>query len=279
MDTLRPAGHVMSDTTDSSSEREPDATSGVPGGPGGEERDEAFLTQASNLVKTLKQGVVVTGERVHETIEDAVRRGRMTRKDAQELAAAIVSASRRQTDELRHELELLLERGKARKGRAGEGESAATTSSAGATSAAAAGSKAKADPAKATTKAEPAAKSGSAAAKPKAGAAKGKAAKAKASAAAAKGKPAKATAAGSGKAAAKAKPATAPAKTKAGAAKASAKSKAAPPFAGYDELTAAEVGKRLAGLSATELAAVRGYEAAHAKRKTVLAAVDRRLAG
>lgn len=237
MDTLRPAGHVMSDTTDSSSEREPDATSGVPGGPGGEERDEAFLTQASNLVKTLKQGVVVTGERVHETIEDAVRRGRMTRKDAQELAAAIVSASRRQTDELRHELELLLERGKARKGRAGEGESAATTSSPGATSAVA-GSKAKADPAKATTKAEPAAKSGSAAAKPKAGAAK----------------------------------------TKPGAAKASA-AKAAPPLAGYDELTAAEVGKRLAGLSATELAAVRGYEAAHAKRKTVLAAVDRRLAG
>lgn len=259
MDILRPAGHVMSDTSDSSSEREPDATSGAPDGADREERDEAFLTQASNLVKTLKQGVVVTGERVHETIEDAVRRGRMTRKDAHELAAAIVSASRRQTDELRHELELLLERGKARKGRGDEGGSSPAGSASAATDSPAAGEAPKA------------------AAKPKVGAAK------KAEPGAAKAKPAAAKAKESGGAPAR-KAKAGPAKSAATKAKSASagkpkpKAAAAAPFAGYDDLTAAEVGKRLAGLSAAELRAVRAYEGKHARRKTVLAAVDRRLA-
>ncbi|EHN12812.1 hypothetical protein PAI11_03010 [Patulibacter medicamentivorans] len=70
--------------------------------------------QLSGLAKLLAQGVVVTGERVQEAIEDAVRRGRMTRNDAHELAATIVAAGRRQTEELRSELEQLLGRGRGR---------------------------------------------------------------------------------------------------------------------------------------------------------------------
>ncbi|WP_320672200.1 hypothetical protein [Patulibacter defluvii] len=70
--------------------------------------------QLSGLAKLLAQGVIVTGERVQEAIEDAVRRGRMTRHDAHELAATIVAAGRRQTDELRGELEQLLGRGRDR---------------------------------------------------------------------------------------------------------------------------------------------------------------------
>jgi hypothetical protein len=89
-----------------------DGTHEDPVGAGGrEERDEALLSQLAGLRKALAQSVVVTGERVQETVEDAVRRGRMTRRDAQELASAILAASRRQTDEIRQQLEALLERG------------------------------------------------------------------------------------------------------------------------------------------------------------------------
>lgn len=94
----------------------------VPAGEDGSDaRDDALLAQLALLRRKLSQSVAETGERVQETVEDAVRRGRMTRKDAHELAAAIVAASRRQTDEIRQELETLLERGR-RLGRRGGDE-------------------------------------------------------------------------------------------------------------------------------------------------------------
>lgn len=49
------------------------------------------------------------------------------------------------------------------------------------------------------------------------------------------------------------------------------------PIAGYDDLNATEVRKRLAGLSAAQLHAVRDHERANAKRKTVLEAIGRKL--
>jgi polyhydroxyalkanoate synthesis regulator phasin len=49
------------------------------------------------------------------------------------------------------------------------------------------------------------------------------------------------------------------------------------PIAGYDELTVSQVQSRLAPLSEAELRRVREYERAHANRKSVLAAIDRRL--
>jgi hypothetical protein len=79
---------------------------------GSEGRDDALLAQLAVLRRKLAQSVQETGERVQETVEDAVRRGRMTRRDAHELAAAIVAASKRQTDEIRQEIEALLERGR-----------------------------------------------------------------------------------------------------------------------------------------------------------------------
>lgn len=47
----------------------------------------------------------------------------------------------------------------------------------------------------------------------------------------------------------------------------------APPFEGYDALSAGQVVERLAGLTDEEKAAVRTYEAAHKNRKTVLEAL------
>jgi hypothetical protein len=49
------------------------------------------------------------------------------------------------------------------------------------------------------------------------------------------------------------------------------------PIDGYDDLTAAQVGERLAGLSVAELRIVRDHERRNANRKTVLAAIERRL--
>jgi hypothetical protein len=50
------------------------------------------------------------------------------------------------------------------------------------------------------------------------------------------------------------------------------------PIAGYDDLTAAEVVAELDGMSEAELRRVHDYEKANANRKTVLGAIERRLA-
>jgi hypothetical protein len=50
------------------------------------------------------------------------------------------------------------------------------------------------------------------------------------------------------------------------------------PIAGYDDLTAAEVAAELDGMSEAELRKVHDYEKANANRKTVLGAIERRLA-
>jgi hypothetical protein len=49
------------------------------------------------------------------------------------------------------------------------------------------------------------------------------------------------------------------------------------PITGYDDLTVAEVAAELDGMTAAELRQVREYEKANANRKTVLAAIERRL--
>ena len=50
-------------------------------------------------------------------------------------------------------------------------------------------------------------------------------------------------------------------------------------IAGYDDLTAAQVASRLDDLEPAELREVRSYERRNANRKTVLAAVERKLDG
>jgi hypothetical protein len=50
------------------------------------------------------------------------------------------------------------------------------------------------------------------------------------------------------------------------------------PIAGYEDLTALQVTERLDGLPAADLRTVRDHERRNANRKTVLAAIDRKLA-
>ncbi len=126
--------------------------------------------------------VVITRERLQEAFDDAVQRGRMTRDDAQELVAALVSRGRASTEGVLGDLERLL------------------------------GSQRQAD------------------------------------ASQAEGEPGRA--AGDGTL----------------------------PFEGYDELTAVQITARLTTMSAAELRRVRDHEQRHANRKSVLQAVERKLA-
>jgi hypothetical protein len=64
----------------------------------------------SSLVELLTKGIVLTTDRIQATLDDAVRRGRMTRDDAEDLARTLVESGRRQTEELLHDLEGLVGR-------------------------------------------------------------------------------------------------------------------------------------------------------------------------
>ena len=56
--------------------------------------------------------VVLTRERIQETLDDAAERGRLTRSDANQLGAELVRLGRQQTDELLSDLERLLGQGR-----------------------------------------------------------------------------------------------------------------------------------------------------------------------
>lgn len=58
--------------------------------------------------------VMLTRERIQETLEDAVQRGRVTRTDANELAGELLRRGRQQTEELLLDIERLLEGGRER---------------------------------------------------------------------------------------------------------------------------------------------------------------------
>jgi polyhydroxyalkanoate synthesis regulator phasin len=57
--------------------------------------------------------VMLTRERIEESLEDAVSRGRMTSSDAQKLATDLVSRGRKQTNEVLRDLDKLLSGGSA----------------------------------------------------------------------------------------------------------------------------------------------------------------------
>ena len=65
-----------------------------------------------NLLRdTLTKGVMLTGDRIQEVVDDAVKRGRMTRSDAEDLVQRLISLGRKQTEDLIGDVEQLLGRG------------------------------------------------------------------------------------------------------------------------------------------------------------------------
>jgi polyhydroxyalkanoate synthesis regulator phasin len=75
-------------------------------------REEAVRANLTALRAPLRQGVVLTADGVKATLDDAVKRGRITRKDATELSQSLLSSGRSQADVLRSDLEQLLGRGR-----------------------------------------------------------------------------------------------------------------------------------------------------------------------
>lgn len=71
--------------------------------------DPSLREALGGLRDTLTRGIVLTRERISETLEDAVRRGRMTRDDAEELTASLVGVGRRQAQDLLADVESLLQ--------------------------------------------------------------------------------------------------------------------------------------------------------------------------
>lgn len=75
-------------------------------------RDEAMRANLSQLRELMAGGVMLTAQRVQEAMDDAVRRGKMTRHDAEEVARSLVDVGRRQSLDLIAEIEQLLDRGR-----------------------------------------------------------------------------------------------------------------------------------------------------------------------
>lgn len=75
-----------------------------------EAHEDALRAAASTLRELLTRGVVITADLLQETVDEAVRRGRMTRLDAEDLVQNLLQISRRQTQDVLADLEALIER-------------------------------------------------------------------------------------------------------------------------------------------------------------------------
>ena len=73
-------------------------------------REDQLMAAIASLREVLTKGVVITGERLQETIDETVRRGRMTRQDAEELVGNLVEIGRRQTQDALADVEGLIGR-------------------------------------------------------------------------------------------------------------------------------------------------------------------------
>lgn len=166
--------------------------------------DDATRSTLDAVRELLTRSLMLPSDRLRETLDDAVRRGRITRADAEDLVERLVALGRQQTDDALSRMEAVLGRGGAE---AGDGSSARDRS----------------------------------------------------------------------RGAGRRPPGTDRVLREVDRARRAAGLGSSFPIASYDDLTAAQVGKRLGELSAAELRRVRDYEKRHANRKSVLGAIERRL--
>ncbi len=69
--------------------------------------DEDIRTTLATLRELLTRSVMLPSDRIRETLDDAVRRGRMTRDDADDLVDRLVTSGRAQTEDLLTRIERL----------------------------------------------------------------------------------------------------------------------------------------------------------------------------
>src|SRR3954451_1971810 len=72
--------------------------------------DENAARGIASLRELLARAVMLPTDLVREALDDAARRGRMTRADAEDLAQSLISLGRRQTEDAIADLEQLLGR-------------------------------------------------------------------------------------------------------------------------------------------------------------------------
>ena len=72
--------------------------------------DESTTRGIASLRDLLARAVMLPTDLVRDALDDAVRRGRMTRADAEELAQSLIAAGRRQTEDVLADLEQMLGR-------------------------------------------------------------------------------------------------------------------------------------------------------------------------
>ena len=167
--------------------------------------EDQLLAAIASLRDLLAKGLVITNERVQETVDDAVKRGRMTARDAEELVQNLVAIGRRQTQDTLAELERLVERSATQTRRQARARAKGVS------------------------------------------------------------------------AAARRAPGTDRALRTVDRVRRAARLGPAFPITGYEDLTIAQVKERLADLNPAELRKVRDHERRNANRKSVLAAIERKL--
>jgi hypothetical protein len=107
--TARKSTARKSTARKATSQRRAPARSAASSGAGGlEPQLRRGLTAVREM---LSRGVVLSGERLQETMDDAVQRGRVTRTDAEDLVQRLLDLGRRQTEDVLSDLEQLLGRG------------------------------------------------------------------------------------------------------------------------------------------------------------------------
>jgi polyhydroxyalkanoate synthesis regulator phasin len=84
-------------------------------------RSEAAMHKnLSSLRDELRRGVVLTSDGVKAAMDDAVKRGKLTRKDATELSRQLLATGRKQADGFRSDLEHLLGKGRSQAAKSGD---------------------------------------------------------------------------------------------------------------------------------------------------------------
>ncbi|HTN23185.1 MAG TPA: hypothetical protein VL120_04325 [Solirubrobacteraceae bacterium] len=78
--------------------------------PASERTDDALQAALATVRDLLARGLVITADRLQETVDEAVKRGRMTRVDAEELVANLLQIGRLQTQDAIAELESVVGR-------------------------------------------------------------------------------------------------------------------------------------------------------------------------
>ena len=71
------------------------------------------IRRLAGLRDALTKSVMLTGDRIQEVVDDAVKRGRMTRSDAEDLVQRLIALGRQQTEDVLSDIEQLLGRGAA----------------------------------------------------------------------------------------------------------------------------------------------------------------------